>query len=112
MRGVEVWRSGSVQSPVEEIPSPAVLFLCYGALSEWHLGEIACSKATMGEAISLAKELNDMHALAVALTFGAVLGHFERNPAEVERLASDLIELATGPEFSSGSFFVFRAPTP
>jgi len=30
----------------------------------------------------------------------------------VERLASDLIELATGPEFSSGSFFVFRAPTP
>ncbi len=27
-----------------------------------------------------------MHALAVALTFGAVLAHFERNPAEVERL--------------------------
>jgi len=99
MRGVEIWRSGSVHSPVEEIPSPAVLFLCYGALSEWHLGEIACSQATMGEGISLAKELNDMHALAVALTFGAVLGHFERNPAEVERLASDLIELATRQNF-------------
>jgi adenylate cyclase len=53
----------------------------------------------MGEGISLAKELNDMHALAVALTFGAVLGHFERNPAEVERLASDLIELATRQNF-------------
>jgi hypothetical protein len=99
MRGVEVWRSGSVQSPVEEIPSPAVLFLCYGAISEWHLGEIACSQATIGEAISLARELNDMHALAVALTFGAVLGHFERNLAEVERLASDLIELATRQNF-------------
>src|SRR5215831_15499775 len=53
----------------------------------------------MAEAISLAKELNDMHALVVALTFGAVLGHFERNPAEVERLASDLIELATRQNF-------------
>jgi predicted ATPase len=40
-----------------------------------------------------------MHALAVALTFGAVLGHFERNPAEVERLASDLIELSTRQNF-------------
>ena len=99
MRGVQIWRSGDVQSPVEEIASPAVFFLCYGALSEWHLGEIASSRGTMAEAISLAKELNDMHALAVALTFGAVLGHFERNPAEVDRLASDLIELATRQNF-------------
>ena len=29
----------------------------------------------------LAKELNDLHALAMALTFGAILAHFERNPA-------------------------------
>ena len=60
--------------------SPAVLFLCYGALSEWHLGGIASRGATMAAAISLAKELNDIHALVVALTFGAVLDHFERNP--------------------------------
>jgi hypothetical protein len=53
----------------------------------------------MAEAISLAKELNDMHALVVALTFGAVLGHFERNPTEVERLASELIELSTRQNF-------------
>jgi predicted ATPase len=53
----------------------------------------------MAEAISLAKELNDMHAFVVALTFGAVLGYFERNPAEVERLASDLIELSTRQNF-------------
>jgi tetratricopeptide (TPR) repeat protein len=99
MRGVQIWRSGGVQSPVEEIASPAVLFMCYGALSEWHLGEIASGRATMAEAISLAKELNDMHALAVALTFGAVLAHFERNPAEVERLASDLIEMSTRQNF-------------
>jgi tetratricopeptide (TPR) repeat protein len=99
MRGVEIWRSGCVQSPVEETASPAVMFLCYGALSEWHLGEIARSHGTMGEAISLAKKLNDMRALALALTFGAVLGHFERNPAEVERLASDLIELSTRQNF-------------
>src|SRR5262249_49372083 len=63
MRGLQIWRSEGVQSPVEEIASPAVFFLCYGAVSEWHLGEIAPCQATMAKAISLAKELNDMHAL-------------------------------------------------
>ena len=67
MRGVQIWRSGGVQSPVEEVDAPAVVCLCYEALSEWHFGEIASCQATMAEAISLAKELNDMHALAVAL---------------------------------------------
>jgi hypothetical protein len=47
---------------------------------------------TIAEAIALAKELNDMHALVLALFYAAILAHFERNPAEVERLASDLIE--------------------
>ena len=67
MRGVQIWRSGGVQSPVEEVDAPAVTCLCYEALSEWHFGEIASCQATMAEAISLAKELNDMHALAMAL---------------------------------------------
>lgn len=58
----------------------------------------------MAEAISLAKELNDMHALVVALTFGAVLGHFECNPTEVRRLASELIELSTGDTAEGVSF--------
>ena len=53
----------------------------------------------MAEATSLAKELSDMHTLVVALTFGAVLGHFERSPTEVERLASELIELSTRQNF-------------
>ena len=100
MRGVQIWRSGGVQSPVEEVDAPAVACLCYEALSEWHFGEIASCQATMAEAISLAKELNDMHALAVALYCAAVLAHFERNPAEVERLASDLIELSTRQNFA------------
>ena len=52
--------------------APAVACLCYEALSEWHFGEIASCQATMAEAISLAKELNDMHALALALYFAAV----------------------------------------
>ena len=100
MRGVQIWRSGGVQSPVEEVDAPAVVCLCYEALSEWHFGEIASCQATMAEAISLAKELNDMHALAVALYYAAILAHFERNPAEVERLASDLIELSTRHNFA------------
>ncbi len=48
----------------------------------------------LAEAISLAKELNDMHGLAVARFYAAVLGYFELNPAVVEHLASDLIELS------------------
>jgi hypothetical protein len=54
----------------------------------------------MVEAISLAKELNDMHALAVALFLAAILGHFERHRTQVERSASDLIELSTRQNFA------------
>ena len=67
MRGVQIWRSGSVQSHSEDLDTPVVSCLCYQAQSEWHFGEIASCHATMAEAISLAKELNDMHALALAL---------------------------------------------
>jgi Anaphase-promoting complex subunit 5 len=65
-------------------------------LSAWYLGEtaVAC-QAYMNEAISTAKELNDMNGLVFALAWAAGLGHPERNPAEVDRLASDLIELST-----------------
>ncbi|MGB9276439.1 MAG: hypothetical protein WCC08_14480, partial [Terrimicrobiaceae bacterium] len=54
----------------------------------------------MAEAIALAKELNDMHGLAVALSYAARLAHFERSTAEVERLTSDLIELSTRHSFA------------
>jgi serine/threonine protein kinase len=100
MCGLEIWRSGGVQSPVEEVDLPAIVCLCYKAQCEWHLGEIASCQATMAEAISLAKELNDMHALARALWFAGHLAHFERNPVEVGRLASDLIELSTRQNFA------------
>jgi len=41
-----------------------------------------------------------MNALAQVLNWAAVLGQFERNPAEVERLASRLIELSTRQNFA------------
>jgi hypothetical protein len=100
MAGVQISRSEGVQSPVEEISAPAVTCLVHEALSEWHLGEIASCQATMAEGISLAKDLNDMHALAVALWNAAILSHYERNPDEVARLASDLIELSTRQSFA------------
>jgi predicted ATPase len=100
MRGIEIWRSGGVQSPVEEVTAPAVTCLWIEALSGWHFGETASCDATIAEAISLAKELNDMHALAVALWNAGSLAHYQRNPAEVERLASDLIELSTRQNFA------------
>jgi predicted ATPase len=101
MRGVQIWRLGGVQFPVEQVTSPVVGCLCYEALSEWHLGEIASCHGTVAEAISLAKELNDMHGLAAALHFAAVVGVFERNSTEVERLTSDLIELSTRQNFGA-----------
>jgi serine/threonine protein kinase/tetratricopeptide (TPR) repeat protein len=98
--GLEMWHAGGAQSQVEEVSAPAVGCLCYKALSEWHLGEIASCHATMAEAISLAKELNDVHGLAAALYFAACLGHFERNPAEVESCASNMIEVSTRENFA------------
>ena len=100
MHGVQIWRSGVGQSHPEDVDTPVVGCLCYKAFSEWHLGEIASCKAKLDEAISLAKELKDMHALAGALGWAAGLAAIERNPAEVERLASDLIELSTRENFA------------
>jgi predicted ATPase len=99
--GVQIWRSGRVQFAVEEVMAPAVACLIYEALCEWHLGEIASCHVTMAEAASLAKELNDMHALAAALWFAAILGACEHNPAKTERLASDVIELSTRQDFGN-----------
>ena len=99
-RGLQIWRSGSVQAAVEEVMSPIVACLFYGAILDWHLGEITSCEANMAQAISLAKELNDTHALAAALFFAAVLGHVESNLAAVESSASDLIELLTRHNFA------------
>jgi serine/threonine protein kinase/predicted ATPase len=98
--GLQIWRSGIVQSPVEEIYAPAVICLIFEALSEWHLGEITACRTTIARATSLAKELNDAHGLAAALLWETILGHFERDPAKVARLASDLIELSTRQNFA------------
>jgi predicted ATPase len=100
MRGVQIWRSQSVQSQVQEVSASVVSVLCYEAQAKWHLGEIASSQTTVAEAISLAKEMNDMYGLAVALWHAAVFAYYEGNPAEVERLASKSIELSTRHHFA------------
>jgi protein kinase-like protein/NACHT domain-containing protein len=99
MHAVQIWRSGSVQSHAEEYYTPVIGCLVYVAMSEWHLGEIASCQAMMAEAISLAKELNDANASAYALGWAAALAYCERNPAEVDRLVSDLLELCTRHNF-------------
>jgi serine/threonine protein kinase len=102
LRGVEIWRSGRVQTAemVEEMMASPVVCLIYEALSEWYLEEVTSSQTCIAEAISLAKELNDMSSLAFALYFGGILARFERNPAEVERLALELVELSTRYNFA------------
>jgi tetratricopeptide (TPR) repeat protein len=99
MRAVQLWRSGSVQSHPEDFDTPVVGCLCYQAMSEWYLGETAACRANINEAISLAKELKDTNALALALNWAASLGYRERNPARVGQLAADLMELSTRHNF-------------
>ena len=98
--GIQIWRSGAVPSPVEDFETAAVCCLCYDGLIDWHFGEMDSCQATMAEAIALAKEVNDMPGLAVALHFAALLGYCKRNPADVERFSSDLIELSTRHRFA------------
>ena len=50
-------------------------------------------------AVPTAKELNDRYALGHGLNWAAGLGYDERNPGEVHRLASDLIEFSTRHNF-------------
>jgi hypothetical protein len=52
-RGVQIWRSAGVHSPVEEVTAPAVSCLCHEALFEWLFGENASCQATMAEGITL-----------------------------------------------------------
>ena len=80
--GIQIWRSGAVPSLVEDFETAAVCCLCYDGILDWHFGEMDSCQATMAEAIALAKEVNDMPGLAVALHFAALLGYCKRNPAE------------------------------
>jgi hypothetical protein len=100
IHGIQIWRSGSVQSHAEDLDVRAATCLCYEAFCAWNFREIVASQANMVEAISLAKELNDMHGLASTLYYAASFAYHERNPAEVERLASDVIELSTRHHFA------------
>jgi serine/threonine protein kinase len=99
IRGLTIWHSGDIKSHVQEVDPPVVACLTDKAQSEWHLGEIDSCQVTMAEAIAVARKLNDMHGVAEALYFAACLSHYLRNPGEVERLASEVIELSIRQNF-------------
>ena len=94
-RALQIWRSVGVRFSVQDVDAQSVACLSFEALLQWHFGEIPSCHATIAEAISLAKELNDMHGLAVALGHAARIASYERRAAEIESLASELIELST-----------------
>jgi hypothetical protein len=73
MSGVKIWRSGNLLSAVEELNEPVVPCLYFLAVCEWYLGKVASSQANIAEAVTLAKELNDSHGLAIALAFAGIL---------------------------------------
>ena len=94
IRAIQIWRSG-VQSPIDEVDVPAVTCLTVMALCQWHFGEADRCKSTIAEAISLARELGNLQALALAILTAGSLARLQNNPSEVECLASDLVELCT-----------------
>jgi hypothetical protein len=95
MNGAHIWRSAVVHSPVQEVDAPVVSCLFHRSLSEWHLQDISSCHKTMEEAISLAKELNDIAALTNAIFNSGILAHYERDVAQAGRSASDVIEPST-----------------
>ena len=98
--GVDTWRLQGSQSHPQDVDTPVVGCLCYKAFSEWHLGETDSCRAKLEQAISLANELKDTHALTIALGWAMGLAEIEHNPAEVDRLASLIIELSTRDNFA------------
>jgi tetratricopeptide (TPR) repeat protein len=98
-QGTEIYHSGQAKMQVEDVHAPAVVCLCFQALSEWQLGESADCHAIMAEAVSLAEELHDTNSLAVALCEAADLAHYCYTPQEAERSASALIELSARNNF-------------
>jgi predicted ATPase len=58
------------------------------------LKKLASCNRSITEALSLASELNDAHALATARWYTAAVAHFVRNSTRVASVAADLIELS------------------
>jgi tRNA A-37 threonylcarbamoyl transferase component Bud32/predicted ATPase len=98
--GVEIWRSRALLSGVEELMAPAIACLCIQAETKWHFGEIASCRGTLSEAKSLAKKLNDMHGLVQALSVGGFIAYCKREASEVQRLASEMLDLSTRHNFA------------
>ena len=102
MRGVQIWRSGSVKpNPgAGELESCAVVCLGLAAMCEWHLGKTGSSQTLLDEANTLAEKLNEMSALALVLQWATNLAYYEGKPIHVERLAAESIELSTRQNFA------------
>lgn len=94
-QGVQIWRSGGTPPHAEEAIAPAIVCLCLEALTAWHFGEMVLSEEMMAEAISVASQLNDANNLVMALWYAGLLNHCRRKPVEVERFASEVIEVST-----------------
>jgi tetratricopeptide (TPR) repeat protein len=95
MRGVQLWRAGGLQSTIEDVDVPGIACLNHVALCQWQNDNLTASQTTIEEAISLARELNDMHGLARALEVAASLACDQRNLMRVELYSSELIKLST-----------------
>jgi hypothetical protein len=97
--GVRLWQSGVKKSELKELDEPIIGCLCHQAFCAWHSGQIASARATMREAIVVAKRLKNTHGIAVALHHWATLSYMERNPTQAAQVASELVELSTRQHF-------------
>jgi predicted ATPase len=97
--GIQLGAEGRIRRRFEEVNSPIVVCLSFEALCTWHFGGVAATRNTMARAVSLAKEIKDTYALAVALFHALFAAHFEADASEVECLALELVELSTRQQF-------------
>jgi predicted ATPase len=99
VQSIQIWRSGGGYDFIQEVDAPPVTCLTTRALCEWHSGDVDSCNASIAEAIALAKELHNMQALAQAIYYAGIVAHFDGHIAEVDRSASELIDLSAQHNF-------------
>jgi hypothetical protein len=92
-RGIDLWRSRDLKYQLEVgVPVGQLPVLRSSFRVAFRRGFLVEGKHRRSDLAS--RDIQRVVAMPVALFWATILGHFERDPAEVERRSSHLIELA------------------
>jgi DNA-binding winged helix-turn-helix (wHTH) protein/tetratricopeptide (TPR) repeat protein len=100
-RGVELYdRERHAELAFAYRQDPWVTGQCFLALTLWHLGEEGLAVAMADQARSFANELNDSFSVTCSISYSLLLHHSRRDFGRCERLARELLELASDRRFA------------